>query len=559
MRNSWILGGWIAVAVGCGDSDARVVDAPVDAVDAVDAVSIDGPGSGIGDPCTTANPGEQGSCASGQICLTEEAGWGFGYCTAHCDPMPCPGDSVCSSEHICLVGCLRNADCREPFYMCSGSGACVPIRPPTLPPGTNHGQACVTPIVNPPGTGSLFNADVSISGPASSTSQLAVDPVTHHIVVAYMDVTTATQTRIGVITSTDDAATFLTPTDLPPDPTVDANSNQVDPVVAVDPSGNFYVVWMGLDLLGGRPDHMRIWGARSTNGGTSWQMFGISPIGEWNSQLVLDKPWVAASPVDGSLAVTWRRIDRMTSEQAIRHTRSTDLGATWSAPQTISDDTARTFVGRGLTHVTYGADGRAYVVWLEYSGDTYGSRLNQLYLQRLNADGTTSGSNVLVTGGQDSPTYDDPAIGAASSNVYVGFASGNLDGDWDIRMVASIDGGATFGPSVKVNDDARCATHFHPQLAIDGGGNVHAIWMDNRYLVGNVFHAVSPPAAAGTPLQFGVNTFVDDGSFAFTTGPELGPWISPYLGLVAAGNALYAVWTDTPASGAAHIQFAKGR
>src|SRR5207249_4884449 len=95
-------------------------------------------------------------------------------------------------------------------------------------------------------------------------------------------------------------------------------------------------------------------------------------------------------------------------------------------------------------------------------------------------------------------------------------------------------------------------------IAVDGKGNVHAIWYDNRYLDGNLFWSMSAPASAGVPLQFGANRMVNDRSFQFTTSRISSNWLGDYLGLATAGNEIYAVWSDPRTRNATHVYFAKG-
>jgi hypothetical protein len=108
-----------------------------------------------------------------------------------------------------------------------------------------------------------------------------------------------------------------------------------------------------------------------------------------------------------------------------------------------------------------------------------------------------------------------------------------------------------------VNDDLSCATHFHHQLVVDAQGNLHALWYDNRYLTGNVFHASSPPATAAGALSFGGSTFVNDASFTFTTSRSGQDWLGDYLGITTSGGKLYATWTDNRNGGLSKIYFAK--
>jgi hypothetical protein len=205
---------------------------------------------------------------------------------------------------------------------------------------------------------------------------------------------------------------------------------------------------------------------------------------------------------------------------------------------------------------------RAAVVWAEIDDRLWGSPRNRVYLQRFRADGARDGANVLASGPADSPVFDDPSVAlGADGRTYVGFISGDgaNGGRWDVRVAASLDGGATFLPSVKVNDDPTCATHFRHQLAVDGRGALHAIWYDNRYLDGNVFHASSPAAAPGVPLRFGAATFVNTVSFPFSTRRDMSDWLGDYLGLVAVGSDLYAAWSAPRVGQYTQIWFARGR
>ena len=205
-----------------------------------------------------------------------------------------------------------------------------------------------------------------------------------------------------------------------------------------------------------------------------------------------------------------------------------------------------------------GDDGHAVVVWVEINKSPLGAIGNQVYVQALNPDGTKRGANVLVSRPPDSPSFDDPSIALWRDNVHVGYVSGNARGVWDILVATSIDGGATFAPAVKANDDPSCATHFHHQIATDARGGVHAIWYDNRYLDGNVFYAASPPADAMNPLAFGKNTFVNDQPFTFSARRDQTNWLGDYLGFVAVGNEIYAAWGDNRVANRTQVYFAKG-
>jgi hypothetical protein len=458
----------------------------------------------------------------------------------------------------CLVNCASDADCRGPDYVCSSYHACVPkdgfYLGSEVKPGTNNGAACVEPVVSPSADVLGPNRRISASdGELGAEVELAIDPVYHQVVASWIDLS-SDAAGLRVATSIDDGQTFGPPTRLPMDKSVDMDATQSDPVVAFDSHGTAYIVWIGFDRTATAQGttHMHVWVARK-----KWGELGFGAIFEANpsatTNFAIDKPWIAVGP-DDSVFVTWSQAGKDTP-QVIYVARSIDGGTSFSDPVPLSDD-GEQFVTTNLAMVNVGTDGTPYVVWTEVN-DPLGDPANQIRLQRLKADGTRDGANVIVTAQGDSPAFDDPSVVATGNTVYVGFVSGDFRGAWDVRVAASLDRGGTFQPSVKVNDDPSCATHFHHALALDGGGTLHAAWYDNRYLVGNVFHATSGQAQVTAPLAFGPNRFVNDTSFPFTAERDTVGWLGDYLGMVASGSTVYVVWTDPRNKGDSQIYFAR--
>lgn len=522
--------------------------------------------SGIGAPCQSFGGGggmlEQGSCVDGQLCVPEEFGFPEGYCVQACDAATaCPGDATCvdvgDGNQFCFDVCTTASDCRD-GYTCDPEGICFPQdfgEEGEVTPGTRDGGACETPVVNP--TPGRFGANVLLSqaNDFAAEVQLAVDPTSKHIVVSWINFN-QTSDGLAFATSTDDGASFSAPAYLPKNDGVSQSSIASDPVVAVDTKGAFYVVWIGYDQdpMTQETTNMNVFVARSDDGGSTFEsVFRVTPLDEWEIGGI-DKPWISASPVDGSVWITWQVTDFASGDSRIRMARTMDQGKTWTVPVTVNQN--RSMFYRNLAMIRHDESGRAYVVWTEVLQDALGDVDNRVYLQAFGKDGVAVGSNVRVSAGMDSPTFEDASIVARGDQVYVGFISGNASGAWDVRVAKSDDQGATFSPTVKVNDDVSCATHFHHTLAIGADGQVHALWYDNRYLVGNVFYAHSTNAP-GDALVFSPNTFANDASFEFTTSRSSELWLGDYLGLTLLGSELYGVWTD-PRDGLAAIRFAKG-
>ena len=562
--------------LGTGGNDPDL--APAVAPDMSELPDLASSKSGIGDPCTGGGGLSQGSCADGQVCVPDgQFGNTDGYCVAQCGMgTDCPSDATCiefgTNFAFCLLTCTRDSQCRQPDYSCQNLAqgkprVCAPTNGgggsnsggPT--PGTRDGGlACVTPVVKP--TPGIFGANTQLSPGGANTRasevQLNVDALNKNVVVSWIDLGN-TGGGIGAAHSGDDGASWGNELTLPIDKTVDKNSEQSDPVVAVDGLGNFWVVWVGFDRSAQNPNpaNMHMFAARSKDGGITFpDLFQLAPNAEWPAGGFLDKPWIAASRKDATVYATWARATAAGAED-IRMVRFD--GAAWGAPVSINDVGKRGGVSRNLAQVVVADDGHPMVTWVEVGQAQYGSTANQVYVQRFNPDGSKLANNVLVTHPPDSPPFEDPSIAVFGPNVYVGFSSGDSKGAWDILVAASTDGGATFQKPVKANDDDTCATHFHHQIVVDGRGNVHAIWFDNRYLDGNVMYAMSPPADPMVPLAFGKNSFVNDKAFTFTTRRDQANWLGDYLGLATYGGEIYAAWTDNRTTNRSQIYFAKGQ
>lgn len=146
-------------------------------------------------------------------------------------------------------------------------------------------------------------------------------------------------------------------------------------MLVADPNNSAYVyaVWGRLDTIGA--GHGPAWFTRTTNGGVTWETSrGIYDAGVGNqtfgNQLtVLPNGTLANVFLDITRSVT----AQSAAGQRIRVVRSTDKGASWSAPITIADylgigtfdpvtrDPVRD--GAGIASMAAGSDGKLHVVW----------------------------------------------------------------------------------------------------------------------------------------------------------------------------------------------------
>ena len=118
----------------------------------------------------------------------------------------------------------------------------------------------------------------------------------------------------------------------------------------------------------------------------------------------------------------------------------------------------------------------------------------------------------------------------------------------DVVLVSSGDGGATWSPKVRVNDDPPRYDNTFPEVAVDALGQVHVAWYDRR--------------DDDTPCGTHVNTYWTvsrDGGATFSPSQRLSrrssAWecrpqtadkriIGDHLALKAEGTQVYALWTQ---------------
>lgn len=268
-----------------------------------------------------------------------------------------------------------------------------------------------------------------------------------------------------------------------------------------------------------------------------------------------DKPWIgvdrsATSPHRGSVYVAWTRFDVYGSDKPehrsrIMLSRSRDEGRTFSVPIEISDTPGDARDGdgtvEGVVPVT-GPNGEVYVAWAGPSG---------IVIDRSIDGGWSFGRDVVVAtqpGGWDLPVPGlerhngmpvagvDLSSGITRGTVYVNWID-ERNGDPDVFVAASRDGGATWSAPVRVNDEAPGSAQMFTWMAVDPvDGSVNVIFHDRRGQTGT---------RTGVTLARSV-----DGGRTFRTFPVAVPpfeccgpgFFGDYSGIDAYGGRVLAVF-----------------
>ena len=194
-------------------------------------------------------------------------------------------------------------------------------------------------------------------------------------------------------------------------------------------------------------------------------------------------PEIAIAP-NGSTYVIW---DTGDGEDDIYFAKSVDGGKSFCCQRRVNDDTVN--ASQNYASIAVGPDGSIHVAWSDYRNDLD---------RKWTIDGGIDGIN-----------------------------------DADIYYSRSDDGGTTFLPNVKVNDDigTRQTTHMHRFIAVDVHGKVHLAWTDHRSGGSEVFYANSSDGG----VTFSKNAMVSGGN---------GNASSTSLTTDADG-VVYVVWEDS--------------
>jgi hypothetical protein len=347
-----------------------------------------------------------------------------------------------------------------------------------------------------------------------------------------------------------------------------------DPTVAFDEDGNVYV---GYGARTARPapavgNQRTVVVCRSTDGGASYpQCTNIATTADIGTLPGNDKWHLAtgpdpADPTQQNVYIAWTQnvTEAGATDQRIVVSRSTDGGATFSAPLIINDPSiAGTRAGNLFADPAVGPGGELYVAWHDIDA-------GEVWIDTSLDGGLTFGTDVLVTtsaagfktlipaqpdrGVGVMPTIDtDRSGGPRNGRIYLAYSDLGAGGaaDFDVLVRSSSDGGATWTAPVVVHDDGGTNSQFLPWVDVDQQtGQVVAVWYDARNDANNkkveVFLAVSDDGGASWEPNVVVSDSPSDMS---VDNPDryLGNFLE-YIGVASLGGTAFPVWADNSES-----------
>lgn len=268
-----------------------------------------------------------------------------------------------------------------------------------------------------------------------------------------------------------------------------------DPCVVVDTTGAFYYFHLSNPATGGVgfPFIDRLQVQRAASAGAPFALRSFFALRPPKQQ---DKPWATVDRRTNVIHVTWTEFDAYGSttpgdSSRILYSRSADQGLTWSDPQNIgrqgdAEDENKTVEG---ATPAIGPAGEVYVTWTGPRGIVFNRSLDggRTWLPRERPVAAQPGGWAFPVAGLDRGnglpiTACDLSRGPHRGTLYVNWTDQrNGPTDTDVWLSRSLDGGLTWGPAQRVNNDPPGRQQFLTWMTVDQAtGYVWLVWYDRR-------------------------------------------------------------------------------
>jgi hypothetical protein len=343
-----------------------------------------------------------------------------------------------------------------------------------------------------------------------------------------------------------------------------------DPALAWDNAGRAYACYMLISQTPGGLSGASIVVARSSDNGTSWQNLGVvvnnitsTSAGDDKEMMAIDNTSGQAFSHPGRIYVIW---DAANNEKIAY----SDDGATWTTVPFASNTGA---IGG---NVVVGADGTVYVIWNRYNVETIvfskstdggatwtaPAVISTMALQSFGTNNLPPAQNSRGLNAFGSIDIDRNPASAFFGTLYVAFPdfpTGVTSGsDINTYVIRSTNGGASWSSRVKVNDDTFGATQFFPWLSVDqSDGTLNVSWYDTRLDPLNRKTQMVYARSSNGGVSFEPNILVTDNGANWrnavnyadenaTDNPTFNAnQYGDYAGISALNRQVHPLWTDS--------------
>lgn len=384
---------------------------------------------------------------------------------------------------------------------------------------------------------------------------IAVNPAnTRNIVVCWMGLapTSTTGATIKVRSSFDGGATWSAVKWIPH---LQTGHKSADPSMVFDTDGTLYLCyidWAEVPISGG------VYVCKSVDGGLNWAppVEALSVFAD-GQKLPLDRPWMVIDrsngPLHGALYLTTKPAPWILPPNRPYFTHSTNGGQTWS-PWRYADAPGwlvGNLIQQPMAAPDVDANGVFHCIYPSYlpAQSPY-----PRYLMASTADGGGSFSYKVVNGQVTTPVTDTlPKVGyllradPANANHLAFFHLSAAAGDADVVFTETLNGGTTWTPPARVNDDPPGNGKMQDLVwaDFDNDGDLIVAWRDRRNAPGVGFANPSEIYAAHRAKgasAFSANFALTDGMTPYhTILKESG---NDFMCIELVNDTLCAVWGD---------------
>jgi hypothetical protein len=325
---------------------------------------------------------------------------------------------------------------------------------------------------------------------------------------------------------------------------IDEGIFRSDPVLRGDGDGNFFY-----NSLTASGDNYSCNVYKSDDGGDTWEMGTFAKGG--------DKQWMSIDRSGGAGAgniyAFWTYAYSICPPYGF--TRSTDENLSYENCSSIPGDPYW-----GTTMV--GPEGYLYVCGVQqWGGFMVAKSTNAKYQgEDVSWDFTVSvnlGGEIVGFGGEECPNPDgllgqtiiamDSSGGPGDGNIYLlcSVVSNTNSDPCDVRFARSIDGGLTWSPSVRVNDDAGNNNYqWFGTMSVAPDGRIDVIWLDTRNSLGTVNSALYYSYSLDQGVTWAQNEKLSD-SFDPHIGWPSQNKMGDYFDMYSDEEGAHLAWTAT--------------
>jgi hypothetical protein len=313
-------------------------------------------------------------------------------------------------------------------------------------------------------------------------------------------------------------------------------------IVDTDDSGDVYVAYQSQWTEDGNESSVHVYFAYSHDYGKSWsESFRVDDNGSLS--VYCDSPSIAVDRHTGHVFVAWK--DDRTGVAKVYIDKSVDRGVSFGSDVLVYDwpnDYVATWLPYTV-NVAVGDDGTVYVVWIAYSSDSLTDC--DIFFASSTDDGQTFSTPTIVSLREGEARLAHPWIAIdGESAIYAAYSLRNSTFS-GVYVAKSQNDGLSFETPVKVNDDSTSRYRGGTKVVVSPDGRIHVAWTDGRAGDGPQYLDIYYATSLDGGLSFEPNIRVNDDlvisppTGVFTRGAQGSPSI-----VTDSESRVYAVWED---------------